>query len=164
MATNDELQAGDAAVAARFLQIRSILHDRHLAAVERLILDRYDAAPTRRLAATLTTHLRSGFVRPGEGEMWPVVFLSSVDLTLALCVEISPERVTDLGTTLNGPQRLRRRHWEDWWGWEKPLGLAAPNFFELTAAQQEGAVTAWYVDNLEWLARGGLLRRQATPT
>jgi hypothetical protein len=160
MPTTDEIRTGDAAVVARFLQLRTILHDRFLARVEGFILEHYDVTPTRRLGATLTTHLRGGFVRPGEGELWPVVFLSAVDLTAALCVEISSERVTGLGTMLNGPQRLRRRHWEDWYGWERPLGEVAPRFFELPAAGQEDAFAAWYAGHLEWLAHGGLLRRR----
>jgi hypothetical protein len=159
MPTTDELQAGDPVVVARFLQVRTIL-DRWMARVERLTLDEYDVTPTRRLAATLTTHLRAGFFRPGEGEMWPVVFLSAVDLTAALCVEISPERVANLGTQLNGPRRLRRRHWEDWWGWETPLGEIVKDFFDLAADRQEEAFVAWYAENLKWLAHGGLLRHR----
>jgi hypothetical protein len=147
-------------VAARYLQLRSAFHDRHLARVERLILERYLVEPTKRIHPTLVAQVRSGFVRPGEGELWPVVFLSTVDITVALGVQLSPERVAGLGTTINGPQRLRHRNWEDWWGWERPLGGLHPQFFEMSAAQQEDVFVAWYAEGLEWLAGGGLMRRK----
>src|SRR5260370_41364512 len=102
MPTTDELRAGDPVVVARFLQIRTVL-DRHMARVERLVLDQYDGAPTRRLTAPLPTHLRSGFVRPGQGELWPGVFLAAVDLTPALVGGSSPERVADIRPPIHGP-------------------------------------------------------------
>ena len=157
MAAVEQLQPSDAAVVARYLQLRTLLHDRHLARVERLIAERYDVKPVQRLHPTLTALLRGGFVPHGEGEIYPVVFLSPVDVTLALCVEISPERVASLGTQLNGPQRLRHRHWEDWWGWEQSLASLHPRLFELGPEQQEEVVVAWYSRGLEWLARNGLL-------
>jgi hypothetical protein len=160
MSSADVLRASDAAVVARYLQLRSLLHDRHLARVERLILDRYLVHSSRRLHSTLLYDVRAGFVRPGEGELWPVVFLSTVDISLGLCVELSPERVANLGTTLNGPRRSRHRGWEDWWGWEKPLGQLRADFFDLDPGLQEEAVVAWYSQCLEWLAGAGLLARR----
>jgi hypothetical protein len=156
----DGLRASDPIVVNRYLQVRLLFHDHHLARVERLILKRYDVEPTRRLNATLTTHFRGGFARPGEGELWPVVFLTPQDILLGLCVEITAERFGSLGTLLNGPKRLRHRHWEDWWGWEKPLGALHPRFFDFTAAEQEDAAAAWYAEGLEWLVQAGLLRRK----
>jgi hypothetical protein len=156
----EAVRASDPAVVARYLQLRSLVHDRHLAPVERLIHERYLVQPTHRLPPTLVAHVHLGFLRPGEGELWPVVFMNTVDVTLGLCVELSPDRVADLGTTLNGPRRIRQRHWEGWWGWECPLGQLRDNFFELPAAAQEEAVTAWYAEHLEWLAHNGLLRRR----
>jgi hypothetical protein len=117
-------------------------------------------APARRVVATLLTLVRGGFVRPGEGELWPVVFLTPVDVSLALCLQISPERLARLGTMLNGPQRLRHRLWEDWWGWETNLAGVHPRFFQLPAAEQDDAVLAWYADKVEWLLQGGLARRK----
>jgi hypothetical protein len=160
MQTSEALRASDSAVVARYLQLRSAFHDRHLARVERLVQERYRVQPSRRVAPTLVAHVRSGFLRPGEGELWPVVFLTTVDISLALCVELSPERVAGLGTMLNGPQRLRHRHWEDWWGWERALGSLHPDFFDLPAAMQEDAIVGWYAECLEWLAGSGLLLRQ----
>jgi hypothetical protein len=160
MQTPDALRASDAAVVARYLLVRSLVHDRYLALVERLVLDRYLVHATRRLAATLTGCVRTGFQRPGEGELWPVVFLTTVDVSLGLCVELSVERVAGLGTTLNGPRRIRHRGWEDWWGWEKPIGQARPGFFDLGVEAQEEAVVAWYGEGLEWLASAGLLHRR----
>jgi hypothetical protein len=80
---------------------------------------------------------------------------------LALCVELSPERVAELGTTLNGPRRIRQRGWDEWWGWEKPIGQVHDGFFDLEPGQQEEAVLAWYGESLEWLAREGLLKRRS---
>jgi hypothetical protein len=156
----DALRVSDAAVVARYLQVRSLLHDRHLALVERLVLDRYEVHPTRRMPATLSSCVRTGFLRPGEGELWPVVFLTTVDVSLGLCVELSPETVAGLGTTLNGPRKVRHRGWEDWWGWEKPIGQIRPGFFDLAADAQEEAIVAWYTEGLEWLAGAGLLQRR----
>jgi hypothetical protein len=155
----EALRVSDAAVVARYLQLRSLFNDRLLARVEALIQERYDVRPTRRLHATLVAHVRTGFVRPGEGELWPAVFLTPVDISVALCVQISQERITSLGTLLNGPQRLRHRNWEDWWGWEKPLSQWHPPFFDLLAADQDEILISWYIEGLEWLAHSGLMRR-----
>jgi hypothetical protein len=160
MPSADSLRASDAAVVARYLQLRTALHDRHLARVEKLIRERYVVQPTRRLHSTLVAAVRGGFERAGEGELWPVVFLNTVDISLGLCVELSPERVAKLGTTVNGPQRMRQRGWEDWHGWERPLGQVQAGFFDLAPQQQEDAVAAWYAEGLEWLAVAGLLRRK----
>jgi hypothetical protein len=160
MPSPDQLLPSDAAVVARYLQLRALLQDRHLAGVERLMLQRYEVQPTRPQHATLTVLFRGGFVRPAEGEIWPVVFLTPIDVYLSLCFEISAERVAGLGTQLNGPQRIRHRHWEDWWGWEQPLAALHPRLFELDPGQQEEVVAAWYARGLEWLAHGGLLRRK----
>jgi hypothetical protein len=157
MDRSDGLRLSDAAVVARYLFVRSHLNNRLLAQVEALIQDRYDVQPAQRTAATVTTLARGGFVRPGEGELWPVVFVTAVDITLALCLEISPQRIASLGTMLKGPQRLRHRHWEDWWGWETPLAGVHPQFFELPAAAQDDAMKAWYVTCLDWLANSHLL-------
>jgi hypothetical protein len=157
----DSVRASDAAVVARYLQLRTLLHDRHLARVDRLILDRYVVQATKRIHPTLPFHVRTGFVRPGEGELWPVVFMTTVDITLALCVELSGDRVAGLGTMINGPQRIRHRGWEDWWGWERPLGQLRPGFFDLDGQQQEDLFVAWYAEGLDWLAGSGLLRRKA---
>lgn len=155
----DGLRVSDAAVVARYLQVRSHFHDRVLARVESHIETRYQVQPTRRLTATLVALVRGGFERPGEGELWPVVFLTPVDVSLALCVQIATERLTSMGTMLNGPQRVRHRQWEDWWGWETPLADVRPNFFDLSAGEQDDAMVAWYVDHLEWLAQSGLMQR-----
>jgi hypothetical protein len=158
--TSDAFRSSDAAVVARYLQVRSAIHDRYLTRLERMVQERCLVQPTRRLPATLVTHVRSGFVRPGEGELWPVFFLTAVDISVALCVELSPERVASLGTTLNGPQRLRHRGWEDWWGWEKPLGALHPQFFELSATAQEDTLADWFGEGLAWLLDNGLVRRR----
>jgi len=156
----DGLRVSDASTVARYLQVRSQFHDRLLARVEQGVGERYLVQPTQRLPATLVTVLRGGFVRPGEGELWPLVFLTPVDVTLALAVHISAERLASLGTMLKGPHRLRHRQWEDWWGWETTLAEVHPRFFELAAAEQEDAMVAWYGDCLEWLAGSGLLRKR----
>lgn len=160
MHSADSLRASDAAVVARFLQIRTLLHDRHLARIERMILERYAVQTTRRAHSTLVAHLRLGFVRPGEGELWPVIFLSTIDISLALCVEMSSERVANLGTTINGPQRIRHRGWEEWWGWEKSLSHMPAGFFDLEPGHQEDAIAHWYSEGLDWLAGAGLLQRK----
>jgi hypothetical protein len=155
------LHASDAAVVARFLQLRALIHDHPLERVDRLVSQRYAVEPSRRVAPTLVSHVRAGFVRPGEGGLWPVVFMTAVDISLALCVELSAERVAGLGTTINGPQRIRHRGWESWWGWERPLGQVRAGFFDLDAASQEDAIVAWFGEHLEWLAGAGLMRRKA---
>ncbi len=159
MQSPDALRASDPAVVARYLQVRSILHT-HLGRLERLVLGRYDVHATHRLPSTLLALVGTGFIRPNEGELWPVAFLTTVDVTLALCVELSPERVAGLGTTLNGPRRIRQRGWEDWWGWETSLGQLRPDFFDLDPTGQADALVAWYAQGLEWLAAGGLLVRR----
>jgi hypothetical protein len=154
------LRASDPAVAARYLQLRSLFHNRLLARVEQLVAERYQVQATTRVHPTLVALVRSGFVRPGEGELWPIVFLTAVDVSLVLAVQLSAERVGGLGTSLKGPTRLRHRHWEDWWGWETPLADARPDLYQLTAAEQEEALLAWYAEGLEWLANNGLMRRR----
>jgi hypothetical protein len=156
----DSLRPSDAAVIARSLQVRAVFYDRLLARLEQLIPQRYLVQTTTRLHATLPALVRTGFVRPGEGELWPVVFLTPVDITLALAVQISQERVAVLGTMVNGPQRLRHRLWEDWWGWETNLPGVTARFFELKAEQQDDAMVAWYTQGLEWLVNSGLMRRR----
>jgi hypothetical protein len=161
MQTSEALQLSDPAVVGRYLQIRSVLHDRHLARVEQLIRERYEVQTTRRIHSTLVADVRTGFVRPGEGELWPVVFLTAVDIFAALCVQIDDERVAALGTRLNGPQPIRHRSWEDWWGWQTPLSGLHPYFFEVPVNEQEDAFAAWFSVGLEWLAHTGLLLRKA---
>ncbi len=159
-AATEAFRVSDAAVVARYLQIRSLVNDKLLAHVEKGIQDRYRVAPARRLASTLTAHVRSGFVRADGGEVWPVVFLTAVDISAALCAQLSPEWLASLGTTLNGPQRLRHRLWEDWWGWEKGLAALHPRFFDLAADQQQDVVLAFYREGFEWLVQNGLLTRK----
>jgi hypothetical protein len=159
MSSGDELRVSDAAVVARYLQVRSHFHDRVLPRVADHIAAHYRVRRSRNVAATLVAMVRGGFERPGEGELWPVAFLTPVDVTLALCLQIAPERVTSMGTVLNGPQRIRHRNWEDWWGWETAPAALAPDFFGLSAAAQDEAMVAWYVDHLEWLAQSGLMQR-----
>jgi hypothetical protein len=161
MEPSEGLRPRDAAVVSRYLQLRSEFHDRLLARVEMLIREKYDVQPMRRLSTSLVALTRLGFVRPGEGELWPVVFLTPVDITLALCVQLTAERLASLGTVLKGPQRLRHRHWEDWWGWETDLAGAHPQLFDLAPDEQENALLAWYAERLEWLANNGLLARKA---
>jgi len=156
------IRVSDAAVVGRYLQLRSHLHDRLLAQVEHLVLARYDVQLTTRIPATLVALVRKGYLREREGEIWPVVFLTPVDITLALCVQITSERLTNLGTVLQGPQRLKHRHWEDWWGWETTLPELHPRFFDLTPVEQEDAVVTWFGTRLEWLVHNGLLRKKVT--
>ncbi len=160
MQSSETLQVSDPAVVARYLQLRSVLHDRHLARVEQLILDRYEVQPTRRIHSTLVADVRGGFLRAGEGELWPVVFLTAVDITAALCVQIDQERVAALGTRINGPQPIRHRSWEDWWGWQTSLTGLHARFFELSVAEQEDAFASWFLNGLEWLANAALLNRR----
>jgi hypothetical protein len=160
MGTGEGLRVSDAAVVARYLLVRSHFHDRLLPRVESHIEAHYRVGPSRRLAATLVALVRGGYERPGEGDLWPVVFLTPVDVSLALCLRITPERVTSMGTVLNGPQRIRHRHWEDWWGWETALAPLRPDFFDLSDAAQDDAMVGWYVEHLEWLAQSGLMQRR----
>jgi hypothetical protein len=157
----DSLRASDVGVVARFLEVRTLLHDRHLARIERLILDRCHVQPCRSIHSTLVALVRTGFLRPGEGELWPVVFMTTIDVSVALCINLTAERVAALGTAINGPQRIRHRGWEDWWGWERPLSALDAAFFTLPAADQESALTRWYADRLDWLAGNGLLLRKS---
>jgi hypothetical protein len=157
---SEAILASDLAVACRYLQLRTILHDRHLARVERLVLDRYDVELLRTRHSSFVCSLRNGFVRPGEGEMWPAVLMTMVDISVALFFEVDAERMAAMGTMLRGPHRIRHRGWEDWWGWENSLAELHPHFFDLTAPEQEEAFATWYSVNLEWLAHAGLLRRQ----
>lgn len=156
----DGLRESDSAVAARYLHIRSYLHDRVLGRLETQVATRFVVQPVRRIQPTLVAMVRTGFERAGEGEMWPVFFLTAVDISVALCLQIGAERLTNLGTMVNGPQRLKHRHWEDWWGWESSLGDLRPALFELSAALQEETLVAWYNDKLDWLVNSGLLRRK----
>jgi hypothetical protein len=160
MESAESIRASDPAVVARYLQLRSVLHERHLARVERLIAERYDVQPTRRFHSTLLSDVRAGFLQADAGELWPVLFLSAVDVTVALCVQIAEEVMARMGTTLKGPKRIRHRGWENWWGWESPLSGLHPEFFDLPPLEQEDAITAWYSANLEWLCHAGLLRRK----
>lgn len=156
----DALWAGDAAAVSRYLQIRALIHDHYLPRVEKLIQSRYVVRPAQGITSTLVSHVRGGFLRPGEGELWPVIFTTMVDISVALCVQLSDERVANLGTMINGPQRIRHRGWEDWWGWERPIGHLHPEFFGLSPELQEDALVHWYLEGCEWLAGSGLLRRR----
>jgi hypothetical protein len=158
--STEGFRVSDAAVVARYLQLRSLINDRILARIEQRAMERYQLMTTRRLTATLTAHVRCGFVRPDGGEIWPVVFLSAVDITPALCAQLTPDWLANLGTTINGPQRIRHRHWEEWWGWERRLGEIHSTFFELPPDQQEDALGAFYRDGFEWLAQHGLVMRK----
>lgn len=156
----DGLRESDPAVTARYLGLRGYFHDHVLPRVETLLTERYAVQPVKRLSATLSVVLRGGFDRPGEGELWPAVFLTAVDIFPAICLQITAERLTGLGTALNGPRRIRHRHWEDWWGWESRLADLRPRFFELAASEQLDTLVGWYADHLEWLAHNGLLVRR----
>jgi hypothetical protein len=163
MDSHEAFHVSDPTVVARYLQLRSLFHDRLLARLDLLVQERYDVLVSNRLHATLVALLRTGYARPKEGEVWPVVFLTPIDVTLALCVQITPERMASLGTMIKGPHRMRQRYWEDWWGWETSLAGVHPRFFELPGAEQEDAMLAWYAEGLEWLAHSGLLRRLPKP-
>ena len=156
----DGLRESDPAVIARHLALRGYLHDEVLARVDALLAERYLVEPTRRIPGSLSCVLRNGFVRPTEGEIWPAVFLTAVNIYPAVCLQITPARLTALGTALNGPQRLRHRHWEDWWGWETTLADLRPRFFELPPDEQLDTLMGWYAERLEWLAHNGLLVRK----
>jgi hypothetical protein len=160
MASSDGLQMSDAAVVARYLQLRGYFHDELLAQIEQVLIGRYDVEATRRIPLTLTALVRNGFYREREGEIWPVIFLTPVNITLALCIQLSSERLTALGTVVNGPRPIRQRHWEDWWGWETTLPAIHPRIFQLYPAEQDGLIVAWYTTHMEWLARNGLLTRK----
>lgn len=160
MDPTEELRLTDAAVVARYLQLRGYFQDCLLALVEERLQTRYDLQPTRRLPATLSALVRSGFQRLNEGEIWPVVFLTPVNITLALCIQLSAARLAALGTVVNGPRPIRHHHWEDWWGWEVSPVEIHPRIFHLPGLDQEDLMLAWYDKNLEWLARNGLMARK----
>jgi hypothetical protein len=160
MDPTEQLRLTDATVVARYLQLRGYFQDGLLPQVEERLKTRYDVQPTRRLPATLTALVRSGFQRAGEGEVWPVVFLTPVNITLALCIELSVARLAALGTVVNGPRPIRHHHWEDWWGWEASPVEIHPRLFHLMGSEQEGLILAWYEKHLEWLARNGLMVRK----
>jgi hypothetical protein len=157
---SEAMLASDLAVAARYLQLRTIVHDRHLGRIERLVLERYDVQPLRSRHSSFVCSLKTGFLRPSEGEMWPVVLMTMVEISAALFFEVDAERMAAMGTMLRGPHRVRHRGWEDCWGWESPLADLHPHFFDLTAPDQEEAIAGWYTGNFEWLANAGLLRRK----
>jgi hypothetical protein len=161
MSSAEILRTADPAVVTRYLQIRGIFNDQILAPLEKLAVERYQVQLSRRITSTLLAQVRHGFLRPEEGDIWPVFFLTPVDITAAVCVQITSARLAGLGTMLNGPQRIRHRQWEDWWGWEKTLLEIAPPFFEMPAEQQQEVLLHWFVERLEWLANSGLLPRQA---
>jgi hypothetical protein len=160
MDQTEELRLTDAAVIARYLQLRCHLQDHILVPVEERIESRYDVQPTRRQSATLTVLLHNGFLRPDEGEIWPVVFLTPVNITLALCIQLTAEKLAALGTVVNGPRPIRQRHWEDWWGWEATPAEIHPRLFQLMGPEQEELILTWYEKNLDWLARNGLMARK----
>lgn len=158
--STEALRARDDAVVGRYLQLRSLFHDGLLAELEQLVPERYQVALSRRIGSTLLAQLRAGFVRAGDSEIWPVVFLTPGEIRLALCVQITSEELRGLGTVLNGPYRMRQRHWEEWWGWDKALA-EDPQFFDLTGEEQQEALVRWYLDGFEWLVKNGLLGRNA---
>jgi hypothetical protein len=160
MSPSEELRISDAAVVARYLQLRGYFLDHLLAHIDERINERYDVQPTRRLPTTLSALVRNGFLRSNEGEMWPVVFLTSVNITLALCIQLTRERLADLGTVTNGPRPIRHRHWEEFWGWETTLVEIHPRIFHLSGPEQENLILNWYNKALDWLARNGLLARK----
>jgi hypothetical protein len=160
MTPAEQIHESDPAVVARFLQLRSYFHDTLLMLVDHLLRSRYELEPTRRIPATMTTLLRNGYHRPGEGEIWPVIFLGAVDITLGLFIQLEGERLAGLGTVINGPRPIRHRHWEDMWGWETSLGAVHSRLFTLPPAEQEAALLGWYNMGMEWLARNGLMKRK----
>ncbi|MBY0524465.1 MAG: hypothetical protein K2R98_13750 [Gemmataceae bacterium] len=160
MPPSDGLQISDAAVVARYLRLRNYFHDELLPQIEHALEQKYEVQPARRIPLTLGSLVRNGFLRPREGELWPVVFLTPVNISMALAVQLTTERLTALGTVVNGPRPLRHRHWEDWWGWEATLAEIHPRIFHLFAPEQEAVVLNWYNSHLEWLARNGLLGRK----
>ncbi len=160
MPLGDGLKAGDPGVVARYLQIRGYFYDQVLAEVEKALVASYVVVAVRRIPPTLPVLVRQGFLRPGDGEIWPVVFLSPRGVSVAVCAQISSTRLAALGTTVNGPQRIRQKTWEGWWGWETRLGDVSPGFFELAGAEQDQALSGWYERRFEWLATNGLMRRR----
>ena len=58
MQTSEALRESDPAVVARYLQLRTVFHDRYLARVERLALERYDVELTNRIPPTLAVQVR----------------------------------------------------------------------------------------------------------
>jgi len=163
MSSAEQLRESDAAVVTRYLQLRNYFQDDLLARVDQQLRTGYEVLTTRRIPATLTTLVRNGYFRPDEGEIWPVVFLGTVNITLALFIQLTAERLAGLGTVVNGPRPVRHRHWEEMWGWETTLEAVHPSLFQWGPAAQEEALLSWYTLGLEWLARNGLLRRKASP-
>jgi hypothetical protein len=159
MDPTEQLRLTDAAVVARYLQLRGYFQDGLLAQVEERLRTCYSVQPTRRLPTTLAALVRNGFHRPEEGEIWPVVFLTPVNITLALCIQLSVARLAALGTVVNGPRPIRHHHWEDWWGWEASPAEIHPRLFHLMGSEQEELILAWYDKHMEWLARNGLMSR-----
>src|SRR5262245_18445230 len=160
MNASDGLREIDDSVVTRYLQIRSFFHERMLGRIGERILMKFAVTPTRRLGATVVAFLRNGFVRLDEGELWPVVLLTPITIAPALCVQISGECLAELGTMLNGPQRIRERHWEEWVGWETPLASLAPAFYDLSHEEQEATILPWYQTDLDWLVNVDLLQRR----
>jgi hypothetical protein len=161
MLSSDKLHESDPAVVARYLHLRNYFHDQLLEKVDKLLSTRYEVQPTRRIPSSLTTLVRNGYFRPDEGEIWPIVFVNTVDITLALFIQLSNERLADLGTVMNGPRPVRHLHWEEMWGWEMPLAAVQPRFFTLEADAQAEALLNWYTGCMEWLVRNGLMKRKA---
>jgi hypothetical protein len=160
MSPAEPLYESDPAAVARYLQLRSYFHDHLLTNVDRQLRESYELQPTRRIPATMTTLVLSGYIRPGEGEIWPVVFLGAVDITLALFIQLAGERLAGLGTVVNGPRPVRHRHWEELWGWETSLSGVHPQLFGMSPTVQESTLLGWYLTRLEWLVRNGLMRRK----
>lgn len=160
MDPTEQLQLTDTTVVARYLQLRSLFLDGLFPQIEERIELRYDVQPTRRLSSSLVALVRNGFEHVGDGELWPVVFLTPVNISLALCVQLTGERLAELGTVVNGPRPIRHRLWEEWWGWETTLPELHPRLFQLYGPEQETLILTWYDKNLDWLARNGLMKRK----
>jgi hypothetical protein len=161
MLSSDQLRESDPAVVARYLHLRTYFHDQLLDKVDKLLTSRYELQPTRRIPSSLSTLVRAGYFRPGEGEIWPIVFVNAVDITLALFIQLSNERLAELGTVMNGPRPVRHLHWEEMWGWEVTLSTVHPRLFDLEALAQAEALLNWYTGCTEWLARNSLMKRKA---
>lgn len=159
--SSEQLRASDPVVVMRYLRLRNYFQDSLLARVDAHLAERYEVQPTRRVPSALMVLVRNGYQRPGEGEVWPLVFLGPMDVTLGLLIDLSNDRLAALGTVLNGPRPMRHhRHWEDLWGWETPLGEVHPQLFTLDPDGQASALFGWYTSGLEWLVRNGLMKRK----
>lgn len=163
MFATEQLYESDPAAVARYLHLRSYFHDRLLMEVDKQMRTQYELQPTRRVPATMTTLVINGYFRPGEGEIWPLVLLGVVDITLGLFIQMGSDRLASLGTVVNGPRPVKHRHWEEMWGWETSLGSVHPQLYRLAPADQEAALLSWYRIGLEWLARNGLMKRKTAP-